>query len=130
MMIIGCEHWRDCGIARGGCCTIGAYHRPSYGVCLNVCEKYEGNPAERERMAAQLRAGNQTPPIETSGWGTLIKCVIHAVVNWIDRIPRRSRYRLGFVQHVLSCPGCAGRQRWLDRNVAYPRWRWMKGLIT
>ena len=28
----------------GGCCAIGAYERPSFGVCLRVCDQYDGPP--------------------------------------------------------------------------------------
>ena len=43
-MTIPCKHWRACGIVNGGCCSIGAYDTPSYGVCLSSCTKYEGPP--------------------------------------------------------------------------------------
>lgn len=36
--MIECEHWKDCGIIGGGCCNIDRYERPSYGVCLKVCQ--------------------------------------------------------------------------------------------
>lgn len=63
------------------------------------------------------------------GFGTLIKTAIHATLNWIERIPRRSRYRLGFVVRLLSCTVCNGRQVWIDRHVALPRWRWLERLL-
>ena len=39
---VDCIHWVDCGVSHGGCCAIGAYDRPSYGVCLLVCQQYDG----------------------------------------------------------------------------------------
>lgn len=36
-----CKHWQDCGVTGGGCCGIGAYTRPSNGVCFQ-CPKYDG----------------------------------------------------------------------------------------
>lgn len=42
--MIGCKHWRDCGVSHGGCCDIGAYARPSYGTCVLLCKKWEGPP--------------------------------------------------------------------------------------
>lgn len=42
--MIPCKYWRKCGINKGGCCTIEAYHRPSFGVCLSHCKKYDGPP--------------------------------------------------------------------------------------
>lgn len=106
--MIGCEHWSECDIVGGGCCTIGAYDRPSYGICLNICEKYQGDPVERERLAAQLAASIQAPPIESRGWGTLINTAIDAVLNWIDRLPRRPCYGLGFIQRIKACGGSGG----------------------
>ena len=85
---------------------MGAYDSLNYGNCLRTRERYEGDHV-------QLR-----------GFGTLIKTVIHTAINWIDRLPRRSRYRLGFIVKVLSCPGCNGRQVWIDRHFAYTRWHW------
>lgn len=41
-MKIPCKHWRGCEVVGGGCCNIGAYARPSFGVCLRVCEQYDG----------------------------------------------------------------------------------------
>ena len=41
-MTIPCKHWRECGVNGGGCCDIGAYQRPSFGVCLVHCKQYDG----------------------------------------------------------------------------------------
>jgi hypothetical protein len=40
--MIPCVHWSDCDITGGGCCSSGAYRRPSFGVCLQICEQYDG----------------------------------------------------------------------------------------
>ena len=39
---IPCKHWENCGIANGGCCKINAYQKPSHGLCLNICNQYDG----------------------------------------------------------------------------------------
>ena len=36
--MIECKHWEDCGLGDGGCCKIGIYEKPSFGVCLEICE--------------------------------------------------------------------------------------------
>jgi len=48
---IRCKHWGDCGITGGGCCEIKAYDRPSFGVCLHICTKYEGPPRQQQIQA-------------------------------------------------------------------------------
>ena len=40
--MIQCSQWSDCGIPSGGCCAAGHYERPSFGVCLKVCQHYDG----------------------------------------------------------------------------------------
>ena len=40
--MITCVHWSHCGIIGGGCCSIGEYDRPSFGVCLQICTAYDG----------------------------------------------------------------------------------------
>jgi len=40
--MVPCTHWQDCDINGGGCCAIDAYERPSFGVCLRVCDQYDG----------------------------------------------------------------------------------------
>ena len=37
--MIKCKHWLDCGVSGGGCCGIAKYDRPSFGVCLKICNK-------------------------------------------------------------------------------------------
>ncbi len=32
----------DCGLPHGGCCSVGEYDRPSFGVCLKACSAYDG----------------------------------------------------------------------------------------
>lgn len=41
-MIIQCIFWQDCDVNSGGCCEINEYNRPSHGVCLKACTKYDG----------------------------------------------------------------------------------------
>ena len=56
--MIPCKHWHECGILGGGCCTIDAYDKPSFGTCLAVCNKYEGpdrgNPNQFHAKALAL----------------------------------------------------------------------------
>lgn len=43
--MIPCKHWTDCGAANGGCCALEDSpfgKRVSSGVCLKVCDKYDG----------------------------------------------------------------------------------------
>lgn len=39
---IPCKHWESCGLTDGGCCKISAYTNPSNGICLNICNQYDG----------------------------------------------------------------------------------------
>ncbi len=39
---VRCRHWRDCGLHDGGCCERGVFDRPSAGVCLRLCQQYDG----------------------------------------------------------------------------------------
>jgi len=32
-------------VMAGGCCDIGAYEKPSYGVCLQICEQNTHKPS-------------------------------------------------------------------------------------
>ena len=42
MGLIPCKHWRESKAIDGGECLIGAYRGPNFGVCLRVCEQYDG----------------------------------------------------------------------------------------
>lgn len=37
--MIKCKHFEECGVVGGGCCKIGEWQKPTYGVCLQLCEK-------------------------------------------------------------------------------------------
>lgn len=50
IMKIKCKHWKDCGVTNGGICTINEYTRPSFGICLNKCTKYDGPDRTKERQ--------------------------------------------------------------------------------
>ena len=50
-MKIECKHWEDCGSSDGGCCTIGEYERPSFGVCLTVCKS---NTSKKQSMPERI----------------------------------------------------------------------------
>jgi hypothetical protein len=42
--VVNCQHWRDCGVDNGGCCSIEKYPRPSYAVCLRICDENNEKP--------------------------------------------------------------------------------------
>ena len=118
VMNIPCKHWRDCGVKGGGCCTIGAYNKPSFGVCLTACKKYEGSQSKRERFIQQLRRVHSTqrghhkgcgktvivwwPPIRIGKW-------YWKGVRWFGvPYPKRLWYWLdsGFTGKLSDWPGC------------------------
>ena len=40
-----CQHWRDCGVAHGGCCAIGVRSGSvSYGFCHHCEHREPGQP--------------------------------------------------------------------------------------
>lgn len=42
----GCGRWFDCGVAGGGCCSLGLYGgRPSSAVCRHLCDLGPRTPA-------------------------------------------------------------------------------------
>ena len=87
-----CKHWRDCGLVGGGCCNADAYEKPSFGVCLKVCTKYDGPsrkgiaeaygpdftiPSHYQPRHAQILVGSQpSPPLYA---GTALKRVLSSV---------------------------------------------------
>lgn len=40
--VIPCKHWENCNITHGGGCKINAYQKPSHGICLKICNQYDG----------------------------------------------------------------------------------------
>lgn len=53
-MKIPCSYWKECANPIGGCCDIDAYNRPSFGVCLRVCEQYDGPARGRGDLLHKL----------------------------------------------------------------------------
>ena len=50
--VVNCQHWTDCGMTGGGCCSAGHYGgRPSIGVC-GVCEHHTDRPSAAKIVAA------------------------------------------------------------------------------
>ncbi len=49
----------------GGCCNINVYRQPSHGICLNVCDQYDGPDRGLgdtiKRVISKLTAGLITP---------------------------------------------------------------------
>ena len=33
-----CDHWQDCGVQGGGCCSAGHWEKPTLGVCKKHCK--------------------------------------------------------------------------------------------
>ena len=91
-----CQHWRDCGITGGGCCTIGAYEGPSLGTCLLACKQYEGTDRapqieQLKRSWQDARVGDVLSAQIAAATGKL-PCVacngIRTLVNGIDKAVR------------------------------------------
>jgi len=95
--MIKCNHWRDCGVNRGGCCSIEEYDRPSWGVCLLSCNK---NTHKISRDAAHdiLKINKKS-----QGLGDTIKKII-------------DKATLG---KVKPCGGCKKRQEALNKIMPY-----------
>ena len=66
-MTIPCTHSVDCGVIGGSCCDLGLYGgRPSHGVCLRVCDQYDGPARGRGDVLHKL--------IKTVTLGTVTPC--------------------------------------------------------
>ena len=63
-MKIKCKYWEDCDILNGGCCTVGEYDRPSFGVCLTVCTR--NTSEERQEEIGLLEKAKQYIKAEAS----------------------------------------------------------------
>lgn len=79
VMMIPCKHWSDCGMKHGGCCGLEQPphgKRVSLGICMKVCEKYDG---------PDRGAGDTLHRITTStGIAALVKgavATVNAVAN-------------------------------------------------
>jgi len=108
-MIIQCKHWQDCGVQHGGCCAIGEYSKPSFGVCLNGCEKNTDKPDQEtiDKLLSKAyrnhrrKFKSRKPP--SRGLGDTVKKVI-------DKITRKNR---------KPCGGCKKRQEALNKLLPY-----------
>ncbi|MAX26880.1 MAG: hypothetical protein CMJ19_20495 [Phycisphaeraceae bacterium] len=62
---VSCKHWQDCNLINGGCCSINAYRQPSHGICLHVCNQYDGPDRGLgdtvKRAISKLTAGHIKP---------------------------------------------------------------------
>ncbi|HCD32347.1 MAG TPA: hypothetical protein DER01_08050 [Phycisphaerales bacterium] len=62
---VKCRHWHDCKISDGGCCNKGIYQQPSHGICLNICNQYDGPDRglgdSVQRVIHKLSAGRIKP---------------------------------------------------------------------
>jgi hypothetical protein len=118
-----CDHWRDCGVDRGGCCGVGRYGgRPSLGVC-GIC------PANTRRgewpgALVQVAVDPRVPLERWPRWAKLLALMaeredvgvgdtVHRVIGpfgegWQEYQRWRGR----------SCSACAA--RWRQWNTLYP----------
>ena len=54
-MIVACTNWRNCGSSNSGRCDLGLFGgRPSFGVCLRVCDQYDGPARGRGDLLHKL----------------------------------------------------------------------------
>lgn len=86
----------DCGIRNGGCCSIGEYKKPSYGVCLLKCEKNTDKPTTKKAKKI-LGIG------KSRGLGDTVK-------KLIDRVTKGK---------VKPCGKCKKRQEALNKLMPY-----------
>lgn len=115
-MNMRCNHWRDCGVTGGGCCAINAYERPSRGVCLRICDQYDGPDRApliaqleaRLTISAQRRSQRITP-------GQLVRRAIHFALDSIDAFIRpRDRCKLWILDRIKKCGICKEREILID----------------
>jgi hypothetical protein len=109
LMQIDCVHWKDCGIPRAGCCTIGAWQTPSHEACLTMCElRLSLSDPDLETKLEIINNPKKPKPKKKSacgsrGFGDTIKSVIDKVT-------------LG---KVKPCGGCKKRQEALNKLLPY-----------
>jgi hypothetical protein len=94
--MINCEHWQDCGVSRGGCCAVNEYQRPSFGVCLLVCEKNTDKPSKK-------KANKMLGVKKSKGFGDTVKKIIDKVTG----------------NKVKPCGGCEKRRKLLNKLIPY-----------
>ena len=115
-MTIPCTNWRDCSVNGGGCCTIDAYERPSFGVCLRICDQYDG--PDRAPLIAELEAiYAQTAKQESRRItpGVLVRRAVHFALDCIDAFVRpRARHRLWIIDQIKTCGICLEREILID----------------
>ena len=107
--MIPCKHWRNCGVTGGGCCAIGVYNRPSFGVCLSACTKYDG-PERPPNMARQLARGIPIPLHQKPRHAQILVNAPPTTAYIGDRIAN-GLAKLG----VKTCPGCNKRKSAINR---------------
>jgi len=65
MSTVECKYWEDCGVGFGGCCSVGVFNRPSFGVCNNAC-KYNTANKEHEPIEGFTKISTESgkkPPL-------------------------------------------------------------------
>ena len=119
MSIVVCKHWRDCGVQGGGCCAIGAYKVPSYGVCILACKQYEGparpNAAEWRELHRSILP-TQTVTVEGKQRDRVVLATPQRSRGLGDTIAKATK-----AVGIQPCAGCKRRIGWLNRKVPYKR---------
>ena len=109
--MVPCQHWRACGVTGGGCCSIDAYHKPSIGVCLTQCKKYNGPPRGdigRRYLMTELSL-RQLPQHQKVRHAQVLVNALPTTAYIGDHIAK-GLSKLG----VKSCPGCEKRKQILN----------------
>lgn len=109
---IECNHWSNCGVASGGCCSISeqtGWAKPSWGTCLIACNHNTNKPSikDTERMLnLKYYPEGKTlpaPRIKSKGLGDTVKKIINKVTGG----------------RVKPCGGCKKRQEALNKLMTY-----------
>lgn len=106
-MKINCIHWADCDLINGGCCKKNKYAgKPSYGICITVCEIYQGN-----QKIEEFKEFYQNSPKKSKGLGDTLEKIF--VKTGIKKIAHKI---LG-----KECGGCKKRQKKLNEKFPYKK---------
>lgn len=96
--IVKCEHWSECGVKGGGCCELGIYNKPSFGVCLLACKDNTNKP--KKKKAEKMLNVHQSV-----GLGDTVKKIINKVTGG----------------KAKQCGGCKKRQAKLNKLFPYKK---------
>lgn len=97
-MKVNCEHWQECKVTGGGCCSIGEYDKPSFGVCLLACAM-NTNKQDESLSVKELEKFKE----RSRGFGDTVKKLIGKVTRG----------------KAKQCGGCKKRQAVLNSLIPY-----------